>query len=411
MSLRESAALIIKNSIREVLPGPKTREALQKIELDEAGKTVVISVGKAAYSMAKAAESVLKDRIDSGIVITKYGHVKGELKYCECFEAGHPTPDANSFLAAEKALEMVMPLGEHDNVVFLLSGGASALFEKPLVDEAQVQRMTDALLASGADITEINTVRKHVSAIKGGRFALACAPAHIKAIVLSDVIGSDLSVIGSGPVTPDRSTGEDAFAIIEKYHLKVSADILEILMMETPKTLDNVEAEVIGDVALLCQAAKKACDSLGFRTVILTDSLACEAQDAGAFLAGIARYYQKSKTSLAFVVGGETVVHLKGKGMGGRNQELALSAALGIQGLENTCIFSIGSDGTDGPTDAAGGIVDGETIGRMKENRIDAAKMLERNDSYNALKAVQGLVITGPTGTNVNDVAVVLIER
>lgn len=410
MSLRESAALIIKNTVREVLPGPKTREALQNIELDS-GKTVVISVGKAAWTMARAAEAVLKDRIDSGIVITKYGHVKGELKYCECFEAGHPTPDENSFLAAEKALEMVMPLNEHDNVIFLLSGGASALFEKPLIEEAQLKRITDSLLASGADITEINTVRKHVSAIKGGRFALACAPAHIKAVVLSDVIGSDLSVIGSGPVSPDASTGEDAFGIIDKYHLKVSADVLEILMMETPKELDNVEAEVIGDVTLLCQAAKNACEAQGFRTVVLTDSLDCEAQDAGAFLAGIARYYQKTKTSLAFVAGGETVVHLKGKGKGGRNQELALSAALGIAGLKDTCIFSIGSDGTDGPTDAAGGIVDGETIDRMKENRIDARKMLEKNDSYNALQAVQGLIVTGPTGTNVNDVAVVLIKR
>lgn len=410
MSLRESAAQIIRNSIREVLPGPKTREALQKMELDE-GKTVVVSVGKAAYAMAKAAETVLKDRIDDGIVITKYGHVKGELKYCECFEAGHPVPDANSFLAAEKALEKVMPLGEHDNVIFLLSGGASALFEKPIIEEEQLKRITDCLLASGADITEINTVRKHVSAVKGGRFALACAPAHVKAIILSDVIGSDLSVIGSGPVTPDASTGEDAFAIIDKYHVKVAADILKILMLETPKTLDNVEAEVIGDVTLLCQAAKKACEAEGFRTVVLTDSMDCEAKDAGAFLAGIARYYQKTKVSLAFIAGGETVVHLKGKGMGGRNQELALSAAAGIAGLKDTCIFSVGSDGTDGPTDAAGGIVDGETAARLKENRLNIHKVLERNDSYNALKTVQGLVVTGPTGTNVNDVAVILIKR
>lgn len=410
MNQREEVAAIVKKSVQAVMPGPAVKEALKNREFT-ADRLYVVAAGKAAYAMARAAESVLKNRIRDGVVITKYGHAKKPLQYCRIYEAGHPTPDENSYEATQKAIDLVYGLTDQDEVLFLLSGGASSLFEVPIIPENALKDITEKLLASGADIHEMNLVRKHLSQVKGGRFALACFPAKVHVIVLSDVIGNDLSTIGSGPCYPDRSTGEEAFSILEKYHINLNADIIETLMLETPKYLNNVDHEIIGDVSNLCKAARDACEELGYRTVILTDSLNSSARDAGSFLASIARYYQGSKKSLAFVVGGETVVRLTGSGLGGRNQEIALSAAAGIDGLKDTCIFSIGSDGTDGPTDAAGGIVDGGTAAQLTEAKIDIYKTLEDNDSYHALEAVQGLIVTGPTGTNVNDVSVVLIRR
>ena len=296
-------------------------------------------------------------------------------------------------------------------MLFLLSGGASSLFEVPIIPEKELEQITEKLLGSGADIHEINLVRKHLSQVKGGRFALACFPAKVHVIVLSDVIGNDLSTIGSGPCYPDNSTGEEAFSVLEKYHINLNADIIETLMLETPKYMNNVDHRIIGDVSKLCTAAKDACEALGYRTVILTDSLNCEARDAGAFLSSIARYYQGSKRSLAFIAGGETVVKIKGTGLGGRNQELVLSAAEGISGLKDTMVLSFGSDGTDGPTDAAGAYADGETAEKLQEQGISIYDTLENNDSYHALQAVKSLIVTGPTGTNVNDVAIILIKR
>ena len=410
MSQREDVREIIKKSVKAVLPTAGVKDALRKMQFT-AEKLYLVAAGKAAYSMAKAAEGFLGDRIKDGIVITKYGHTKTPLQHVRCFEAGHPKPDENSYEATQKAIDMVYGLTDQDEVLFLLSGGASSLFEVPIIPEKDLQNITDRLLASGADIHEINTVRKHLSQVKGGRFALACFPAKVHVIALSDVIGNDFSTIGSGPCYPDESTGEMAFSILEKYHINLNADIIETLMLETPKTLTNADHQVIGDVSTLAKAAKDACEELGYKTVILTDSLDMEAREAGSFLASIARYYQGTKRSLAFIAAGETVVHLKGNGRGGRNQELALSAAAGISGLQDTCIFSFGSDGTDGPTDAAGGMVDGETAAKLKEAGFSIYASLENNDSYPALQAVQSLIVTGPTGTNVNDVAVLLIRR
>jgi hydroxypyruvate reductase len=361
--------------------------------------------------MAEAAVSVLGDRITRGVVVTKYDHSKGTLPGIEIFEAGHPVPDGNSFRATEAALNITENLTSEDTVLFLLSGGGSALFEKPLIPGEELQDITKQLLACGADIIEINTIRKRLSAVKGGRFAEHCLPAKVFSIVLSDIIGDPLDMIASGPAYPDASTSEEAERIIKKYDIKLSDKAKELLKAETPKTLANVETHITGSVKELCRAAEKAAVSLGYHPVILTDSLNCEASEAGRFLASMARYYADTTESLAFIAGGETVVHLRGKGKGGRNQELALSAAEGLKDLSATAVFSFGSDGTDGPTDAAGGYVDQDTYGKLSKIGVDVNAILGNNDAYNALSLCGGLIVTGPTGTNVNDVSILLIKR
>jgi hydroxypyruvate reductase len=305
---------------------------------------------------------------------------------------------------------MVKDLGEEDAVVFLLSGGGSALFEKPLCSGEELQDVTKQLLACGADIIEINTIRKRLSAVKGGKFAHICAPAKVFSVVLSDIIGDPLDMIASGPAYPDSSTCSQALAIADKYELSLSETARSLLSRETPKELSNVITHITGSVRELCRAAGEACESLGYTPVILTDRLCCQAKEAGAFLASIARTHTRDNQSLAFIAGGETVVQLTGTGKGGRNQELALSAAAGIEGLENVLIFSLGSDGTDGPTDAAGGMVDGTTAASLARQGISIHRTLQNNDAYHALSAVNSLIFTGPTGTNVNDVSVVLIR-
>jgi hydroxypyruvate reductase len=359
--------------------------------------------------MARAAKTVLT-RIDRGIVITKYGHVMEELEGIECYEAGHPIPDENGFKATKRALESVSDLSENDRVIFLLSGGGSALFEVPAVSGEELQDITEKLLASGADIVEINTIRKRLSLVKGGKFAQYCAPAKVYSVILSDIVGDPLDMIASGPAYPDSSTCDDAKRIVEKYGIKLSDSAMHLITQDTPKALDNVETRVTGSVRELCKAAARCCGELGYEAEILTDTLSCEAREAGSFLANIARKHYKDGRKLAFIAGGETVVHVTGVGKGGRNQELALSAAQGINDLSNVAIFSVGSDGTDGPTDAAGGYVDSDTAKELQKMDISISDVLEQNDAYNALKAVDGLIITGPTGTNVNDVAVVLID-
>ena len=296
-------------------------------------------------------------------------------------------------------------------MLFLLSGGGSALFECPLISPEELADITSRLLACGADIVEMNTVRKRLSAVKGGRFAQLCAPAKVFAIVLSDIVGDPLDMIASGPAYPDSSTCEQAIGIAERYGLHLSDAAWKRLHEETPKELTNVETVVTGSVRQLCLAAAESAEKLGYEPQILTDCLTCTAREAGRFLASIAQYRQGTEKSVAIIAGGETVVQLTGHGLGGRNQELALAAAPGIAGLDNTAIFSVGSDGTDGPTDAAGGYVDGGTLSALSEKGISVADVLAENDAYHALGAVGGLVITGPTGTNVNDVAALLIRR
>lgn len=407
--LRDDVDQVVSEAIHAVLPDEAVRRALADWKAPS-GRVYLVAVGKGAWQMAHCAADVLADQLTGGICITKYGHVLSEIPGISCYEAGHPIPDENTIRATEAALQLVSDLRAEDTVLFLLSGGGSALFEKPLVPLAELQDVTQQLLASGADIREMNTIRKRLSAVKGGRFALTCAPARVDSIVLSDIIGDPLDMIASGPACPDLSTAEDAAGIVQKYALRLSEAAQELLRHETPKVLDNVETHVIGSVSALCAATAESLRKLGYMPVILTSSLCCEAREAGSFLASIVREHQCAGVSQAWIAGGETVVHLTGNGLGGRNQELALAAAVGIDGLPNTAVFSVGSDGTDGPTDAAGGYVDGHTAPALREAGLDVHKVLAENDSYHALKQVGGLIKTGPTGTNVNDVAVGLIK-
>lgn len=410
--LRDDADKIISASIRAVLPDEAVTRALQDFKPGN-GRLLLVAAGKAAWQMANAAVRFYAQKavISGGIVVTKYDHVKGEIPGIVCYEAGHPVPDENSFHATEEALKLVSGLTEDDTVLFLLSGGGSALFEKPLIPGEELQDITRQMLASGADIVEMNTIRKRLSAVKGGKFALACAPARVYSIVLSDILGDPLDMIASGPAYPDSSTAEQAVALAEKYNLRLSAQARELLCQETPKELHNVTTAITGSVRELCRAAENVCRELGYEPVLLTDQLDCEAREAGRMLASILRTHAADGKSLAFIAGGETVVHLTGKGLGGRNQELALAAAEGIRGLEGAAVFSLGSDGTDGPTDAAGGYTDSETADALAAQGIRIFDVLQNNDAYHALKDVDGLIMTGATGTNVNDVAVALLKR
>ena len=376
MKLRQDCEEIVRRAIAAVQPDAAVRRALEGKSFP-AGRLVLVAAGKAAWSMARAAHDCVGERLDGGIVITKHGHAQGPIGSLLIREAGHPVPDHDTFSATEEALADI----------------------------------TRQLLSCGADIVEMNTIRKRLSAVKGGRFARHCAPAKVFSIVLSDIIGDPLDMIASGPAYPDSSTCDDARAIAAKYGLHLSLAAARCLEEETPKALDNVDTVITGSVRELCAAAAGACRELGYEPVVLTDSLDCEAREAGAFLAAIARSHQDTGRSLAFLAGGETVVHLTGTGLGGRNQELALSAAAGIAGLADTAVFSVGSDGTDGPTDAAGGFVTGQTRDALAGQGVRIFDVLKDNDAYHALEACGGLLRTGATGTNVNDVAVLLIRR
>lgn len=405
--LRSDAERIWSRAIEAVQPEQAVMRALAGRTF--AGKLHLIAIGKAAWTMANAAYAELGDRIEDGLIITKYDHSKGAIGKLQIYEAGHPVPDDNSYKATKTAMELVQRAGEGDEILFLISGGGSALFECPLIPEDEMADITKQLLASGADIVEMNVIRKRLSAVKGGKFAKLAEPAHIFAVVLSDILGDPLDMIASGPAYPDRSTCEDAWNVVKKYNLQLSEAAQECLNKETPKALANVETHVTGSVRELCAAAEQECRALSYETFLLTDRLSCQAREAGRFLANIAQTYAGTGMKRAFLAGGETVVKLTGHGLGGRNQEIALAAAEGLAGL-GAAVFSVGSDGTDGPTDAAGGYADGETLERLKERGINVDEVLADNDAYHALAAVDGLIKTGPTGTNVNDVAVVLVE-
>lgn len=406
-TLRTDAEVIARYAIEAVKPDVAVERTLKDMHFP--GRVYLVAAGKAAWQMAAAAVKQLNVPLAGGVVVTKYDHVMGEIPGVRCYEAGHPVPDENSFLGTQAAMELTKELNSEDTVLFLLSGGGSALFEKPLVEPAVLQDVTRQLLACGADITEMNTIRKRLSQVKGGRFAQWCAPAQVEAVVLSDVLGDPLDMIASGPASPDPSTCEQAVGIAKKYGLRLPETVWELLAQETPKTLQNVHAQVIGSVRELCRAAARAARERGYEPVYLTDYLNCEARQAGAFLASILRAQAGSGKKLAYLAGGETVVHLTGNGLGGRNQELALAAAANLAGIDNACVISVGSDGTDGPTDAAGGYADGDTLAELEARGLDLYEVLADNDAYHALQAAGGLIVTGPTGTNVNDVAIGLI--
>jgi hydroxypyruvate reductase len=411
--LYRDANEIIVRSIAANLPHQAVKNALAEHVFSRG--LHLLAIGKAAWSMSRAAYEQLGGRIESGIVITKYGHSNGAIGNFEIFEAGHPIPDQNSVAATERAIELASGLMESDELIFLVSGGGSALFEKPLpgVTLDDMARLSANLLASGADISEFNIVRKRLSAVKAGRFAKLCEPARVFSVVLSDVIGDRLDIIASGPAAPDLSTVNDAWSAIERYKIPVSDALAERLNLETPSETPNVTSVVSGSVRTLCKAAEDVSRSLGYEPFVLCTEMDCEAREAGRLISSAARAIKSGDSAIkppcAVIFGGETVVRIRGSGRGGRNQELALAASAGIDGLEGVVIFSFGSDGTDGPTDSAGGIVDGEVMSEFRARGLTPHTFLENNDSHTILKKVRRLVNTGPTGTNVNDISVLLI--
>lgn len=405
--LRQDAMQITLMAIGESKPASAVKKAIETMQL--CGDVYLVSVGKAAWQMANTAVQTLKHPIKQGIVLTKYGHVEGNIPGVLCLEAGHPVPDENSVRGTQKILEMTQNLKLSDTVLFLLSGGGSALFEKPLISLEQLKEVTDRMLRGGMDITQMNTIRKRLSAVKGGRFANWCAPARVETVILSDVLGDAMDMIASGPTVADPATSAEAMDLAKQYDLLISPEIAACIGRETPKAVSNVQNRIIGSVRQLCDAAVEKAKYLGYETVFLTDNLCCEASQAGREMACLLKQHANDGKKLAFIAGGETIVHVKGNGLGGRNQELALAAAIEIAGLPNVALLSIGSDGTDGPTDAAGGFVDGSTYHDLREKGQSPEAYLTDNDAYHALQAVDCLIKTGPTGTNVNDLVVGLI--
>ena len=412
--IKADAQKIIATSLNQVLPDAAVKRALEGKQFD--GKIIVIAIGKAAWNMANAAAEILKERITKGIVLTKYHHGQGDIQGFSILEASHPLPDENTILGTEQIIQAVQGLSPQDTVIFLVSGGGSALFEKPAGDLHlnDFLEITNQLLRCGADIVEMNTVRKHLSAVKGGKFAALCSPAKVYTIALSDILGDRPDSIASGPTCADLSTCEDAFSVIEKYNLTLTDKMKAQLAIETPKEVANNTMLITGSVKELCNAAAKEAEALGYTPIVLSTLVDCEAKEAGRFLASIAKTIQKDglpmKPPCAIICGGETVVRITGAGKGGRNQELALSAAASITDMDNIVVCAVGSDGTDGPTDAAGGLVDGTTKGLLEKKGISIDAVLAENNSNMALEVAHALIMTGPTGTNVNDLYFVLVK-
>lgn len=389
-------------------------------------RLICVAFGKAACPMAKAVEDICGDLVGGSVVTTKYGHCSGyPLKKGEVFEGGHPLPDENGVRGTRAIVKMLGDADEHTLAVCLLSGGGSALLVSPCegITLKDKQTTTDLLLRAGADIYELNAVRKHLSGVKGGRLAAIAHPSRFLSLILSDVIGDRLDVIASGPTSPDPTTYHDATGVIEKYGLqksiplRVSAVLEEGrkgVLPETPKEGDRIfqngENVIIGGNRGALEAAKIQAEKAGFQTVLLSSEITGEAREIGIWLAQKAGEIKKGDRPVCLLSGGETTVRVRGKGTGGRNMELALAFARAIENTTGITLLSAGTDGTDGPTDAAGAIVDGHTLKRAKALGIDSQKYLQENNSYPFLKETGDLLITGPTGTNVMDVQIVVIE-
>ncbi|HET6462014.1 MAG TPA: glycerate kinase [Syntrophales bacterium] len=392
----------------------------------------VVSFGKAAYPMTKAVSDSADDLLTAGVMITKYGHVpRSEVSpKIEVFEAAHPVPDIEGVIATERVITLLKKADRDTLVVCLISGGGSALLVAPHRDIflSEKQDITQLLLKAGANIQELNTVRKHLSRVKGGRLAEIAYPAHVLSLILSDVIGDPLDVIASGPTSPDDSTFQDALQVIKKYGLggRTPEKVLSILIRgaagevpETPKkgnpAFARVENVIVGSNKKAIETARREAEALGYKTMIVSTDLQGEARDAASWLAGKAIEARKnlargSEEKVCLVSGGETTVTVRGNGLGGRNTELALAFAEKIRGAGGIVLLSAGTDGTDGPTDAAGAIVDGDTVDRAEAAGINPRDYLENNDSYHFFKTAGGLLITGPTGTNVMDLQIILLD-
>lgn len=391
-------------------------------------RIVVVGAGKAGAPMASAVAEIVGDRISSGLVIVKEGYAGGDTGPIEIVEGGHPLPDARGVAAANRIAQMIGEAQQDDLVLALMSGGGSALLTLPVAGVTLDDKiaLTEVLLRCGAPINEINTLRKHISQIKGGRLAELAAPANIAALILSDVIGSPLDVIASGPTVPDPTTFADAWQIIERYRIvaQVPQSIVDHLrrgvageIAETPKggaaIFERVHNVVVGSNELAVLAAAAAAREAGYTPLVLTTYLQGEARIVGDVLAAIAREIALHDRPVAkpalIIAGGETTVTLRGDGLGGRNQELALGAVRGLAGLADTILVALATDGGDGPTDAAGAVVTGETLARAEQQNLDPDDFLRRNDAYHFWAALDDLLLPGPTLTNVNDMTFVSV--
>ena len=420
----DPAAAIHRHMKRE---GTRLTIGGEVLDLAAVRQIVVVGLGKAGASMAGAVEEILGERIQRGVVVTKYGHVQ-PMKTIRLHEAGHPVPDEAGIAGAQAILDCVKGLGPEDLVLVLISGGGSALTPAPVegISLAEKQALTKALLACGADIREMNMLRKHISRIKGGQLARAAQPARVRTLILSDIVGDPLDAIASGPTVPDPTTYADALGILDKYRIRqeIPTGIRTHLeagaagkVSETPKPTDPLFARVkslmVASNIQALEAAKAEAQRLGLRAMILSSFIEGETRDVARMHAALALEVRASGNPVAppvcFITGGETTVTLKGKGKGGRNQEFALAAALDIAGLRDVVVLSAGTDGTDGPTDAAGAIADGDTLERAVAAGLKPRAALDGNDAYPFFERLSDLIITGPTRTNVMDVRLVLV--
>ena len=440
MTFRKQALAIFRAAVKAADPVEAVIRSfrLRKGSLEAGGsgynlsrydRIFVIGAGKASAAMAKAVERVLGNRISGGLINVKYGHT-AKLKRIELNECGHPNPDEAGVRGAARIAAIAAQAGERDLVICLISGGASALLPAPAppVTLAEKQAITRLLLHSGADIGEINSVRKHISSIKGGQLARLAFPATVVSLLLSDVIGDSLDVIGSGPTVADASTFAEAQAILRKYEIdrKAPESVRERIergvageIPETPKpgdpALSRTHNVVVGSNILAVNAAAAKARELGLRTMVLSTFVEGETRDVARMHAAIARqarvYGQPVRGPACIITGGETTVTIRGQGKGGRNQEFALAAAIDIAGLDDVLILSGGTDGSDGPTDAAGALADGSTCQRAAKLGLSAKVYLANNDSYHFFEPLGDLLITGPTNTNVMDVRLIIIGR
>jgi len=430
----KSVSEIFTSALKAVSPYEAVKKHSKNIlsffETGKFNRLIVIGFGKAACPMTRAVEDNLMALIDNGVVLTKYGHCDSlcNLSKMTVYEAGHPIPDENGVRGTDEIIQLLKNADERTLVACLISGGGSALLVSPFdgISLNEKRDVTQLLLQKGADIFELNTVRKHISKVKGGRLAEIAYPAKVFSLILSDVIGDRLDVIASGPTSPEITTYNDALKVLEKYGLmdRCPHGILDVLcsgtnglIPETPKEgnkiFERVENIIIGSNRTALAAAKKKAEELGFDAEIVSAEITGEAKEIGKWLAQKAietKNTKKSNRSVCLISGGETTVTVTGSGLGGRNMELALSVAIEIDSIDGTTLLSAGTDGTDGPTDAAGAIVDGQTIAKAEAININPDDYLRNNDSYNFFKKIDNLFITGPTGTNVMDIQIVIIE-
>jgi hydroxypyruvate reductase len=425
-TLRRHAQSIFRAALAAAHPAAAVERALRKLPTSRYRRIYVVGAGKASAAMASAAEGVLRGRIAGGIINTKDGHL-APVRRVALNEAGHPIPDERGIAGAAAMADLLGAADSQDLVLCLFSGGGSALLPRPAegITLQEKQETTRLLLACGADIRELNTLRKHLSVIKGGHLARLAAPAAVVSLILSDVVGDPLDVISSGPTVPDPTTFGDALAVLAKYGLtaRVPRAVLDRLergargdLPDTPKPGDpcfrRVSNIVVGSNALAVDAAARQARALGYRALVLSTTIEGETRDVARMHAAILREIRSSgrpaRPPACVISGGETTVTLRGEGLGGRNQEFALAAAIDLEGLPGVLAFSAGTDGTDGPTDAAGAMADGATLARAAALGLDVRDALARNDSYHFFEPLRDLVMTGPTGTNVMDVRLML---